>query len=278
MLKDKNILIIGLGLMGGSYAYNLSKLGYNVFGYDYDEETLKYAYNKKYIKHILPLEEVIKQSDLIIFALYPNDIVYYLKKYQHLFKDDVLLTDISGVKSNLLKEVKTIINDKFTYISHHPMSGREKVGIKYCEEVKFNHANFLIIDDEHNARINEILELGKVLNFKHIEVVSSKFHDEVIAYLSQLSHVLAMSLMLARENEHMVNYSGDSFIELTRIAKINENLWSKLFLENKELLLEEINNFFVALEKIKKCLETDNEDELKKLMKLSSLRREKFDE
>lgn len=276
--KNSNILIIGLGLIGGSYAKGLRKKGYNVHGYDIDESSMKFAEKSGYISYDnCELENKIVSADMIIFALYPHQIVYYVEKYKSFFKKDVLLSDVSGTKVNLLKRINEILGDNFTYISHHPMAGKEKSGILYADEGIFKKANFIITPSKEEKRIDDIVLIGKELEFKNIEILSPTQHDEMIGYLSQLTHAIAIGLMNARDCEHMYKYSGDSFNDLTRIASINDKLWVELFFENKKVLINEINQFIYSLEDIKLSLENNDKNKLSLLMKESTRRRKKFD-
>ncbi len=276
--KTSNILIIGLGLIGGSYAKGLRKKGYNVHGYDIDESSMKFAEKSGYISYDnCELENKIVSADMIIFALYPHQIVYYVEKYKSFLKKDVLLSDVSGTKVNLLKRINEILGDNFTYISHHPMAGKEKSGILYADEGIFKKANFIITPSKEEKRIDDIVLIGKELEFKNIEILSPTQHDEMIGYLSQLTHAIAIGLMNARDCEHMYKYSGDSFNDLTRIASINDKLWVELFFENKKVLINEINQFIYSLEDIKLSLENNDKNKLSLLMKESTRRRKKFD-
>lgn len=274
----KNILIVGLGLIGGNYAYKLSKKGYLVNGIDVDYKAVEYAKNKKYIDdNKLSDIEKIKQADLIILTLYPKDILSFIDNYSNYFQKGTVITDVAGVKLPWLKEIDKHLPSYCSYISHHPMAGKEKQGIKYSEEVITENANFIIIGDENDQKCETIVSLGKELGFKNIAFLDAEKHDEFIGYLSQLPHAIAMALMNAKDLDKLISYSGDSFRDLTRIAKMNDALWTELFIQNKDVLVKEIDEFIKSLDNIKKSILYEDKEKLSNLMKESTKRRERFE-
>lgn len=164
-------------------------------------------------------------------------------------------------------------------MSIHPMCGRESKGIDHADPEIFNQANFILIPDDSNtaSSIVKVSSLAKDLGCKNISVLSPEDHDTMIAFLSQLTHVIAVTLMDTHENEHLVEYTGDSFRDLTRIASINEDMWSELFLLNKDYLLNEIRQFRETLDDFTEALENEDEQKMKSMMMLSTKRRKKFD-
>ena len=264
----KKILVVGLGLMGGAYCYNLSKLDdYELYGVDVNYHAIDYAKEHNYIidGDITP-EDLIPKMDIIILAIYPQAIIHFLENYRSLFNENQIITDISGVKTSFLEKAKKL-SLPADYCSHHPMAGREKVGIEYSEKVIFKDANFLVIpcDDTKEESIMAISKLGYDLGFKNVTKMSMTEHDNLIAYTSQLAHAIAVSLVNADTNENTEKFIGDSYRDLTRIAMINENLWSELFLENKEYLIKHIIEFEYQLDILKKALVDNNKEKLKEL-------------
>ena len=267
-----NILIVGLGLIGGSYAMSLSNKGHNVYGVDINKETLAYALNKKWIlEGSLDAADFICKSDLIIIGLYPELIMDFLNKYSHLFNSNQIITDVCGVKSSFVDKA-TKLAKPATYLSHHPMAGKEKVGITYADSRIFVGANFLItpIDDKCEYALNVLRNIAIEMGFGRISIMSPKRHDEMIGFTSQLTHAIAVSLVNSDHDAETKKFIGDSYRDLTRIAMINEKLWSELFLENKEALLNHIESFETELNILKNALYNDDKKKLNELFKNST--------
>lgn len=280
ILKDKNILIVGLGLIGGSYAKGLKSKGYKVFGIDIDKETLKYAQENDFIDNKkLTEKELLVQSDIIILSVYPTKIVDFLNENQVYFKKNCLITDTSGVKSSIVNSILGVLREDIDFVFSHPMAGKESKGIYNADPNTFKGANFLITPTDKNKTesIEIIKEIARILEFKNIEIVSIEEHDRIISFLSQLTHAIAVSLMNSKENSHFIKYTGDSFRDLTRIAKINENLWSELFLLNKDYLIDDIDIFMLELENLKNKIVNNDTEGLKELFIKATKRRKEFD-
>ena len=279
--KDYKILIVGLGLLGGSYAQGLTDTGFTVGAIDINQESIDYALSRGIIQSgsTKVEEQYVSQFDLIIFALYPKVLIQWIKDYQKYFKPGVIITDVTGVKSWVDKEIKGIIRDDVEYVLAHPMAGREVYGVKNSAKTIFKGANYIVIPNEKSSEeaVCLIEDIGRLLGFKNIVRLSNEEHDEMIGFLSQLTHCIAVSLMTCKKSTHLVQYTGDSFRDLTRIAKINENMWSELFLLNKEELVSQITLFEQQLSKLKKTIEEENIDEMKEMMRLSTLNRSYFD-
>lgn len=273
-----NILIVGLGIIGASYAKGLKEKGHYIYGVDKREDTVSYGIENNIISEgsVHP-HDFIEKSDLIILGLYPYDLLDFLKKYNNLFKEGQIITDVSGVKRHFLKEAYAL-SKPATYISHHPMAGREKQGIKYSDNKIFNGANFLIINYQNSEKEIEVLKgIARDLNFGKISIISMEKHDKMVGYTSQLAHAIACALVNSDTEEDTYDFIGDSYRDLTRIAKINKDLWSELFLSNKDYLIDEINNFENELDKIKTSLITCDKEALKEIFEESKIRREKME-
>lgn len=278
--KDTKFLIIGLGLLGGSYALGLKKEGYTVYGIARREETITYALEHHMIdKGSIQVDEMVSEADVIIFGLYPTAIITWIEQHQHLFKPNALITDVSGVKCNIVDKVQSILREDVEFISAHPMAGKETSGIEYANIDMFKSANYIITPTDKNTQeaIDFSYDLAYTLHFNHIAVLSCEEHDHMIGFLSQLTHVVAVSLMNTHDNSHLVEYTGDSFRDLTRIAKINETMWTELFMLNKDILLEEIDAFMASISNFREVLANEDTDEMKRLFIQSTQRRKKFD-
>ncbi len=275
-----NIGIIGLGLMGASFAKRLSpQKDKTIYGIDQNEQTIQTALELNIIKEgSTDPDKLIKKCNLIILALYPTMIKPWIVENQQYLESGTILMDISGVKTNIVEPVQAILREDLELISIHPMCGRESRGINFAQADIFDNANYIIVPTDKNTpkAIKAAKQLGKDLRVKNISILSCEEHDRMIGFLSQLTHVIAVSLMNTHDNSHLVEYTGDSFRDLTRIATINEDLWSELFLLNKDILLDEIDQFLDATKHFRDSLEKEDIDEMKRLFIQSTNRRKLF--
>ena len=275
-----NIGIIGLGLMGASFAKRLSpQKDKTIYGIDQNKQTIQTALELNIIKEgSTDPDKQNKKCNLIILALYPTMIKPWIVENQQYLESGTILMDISGVKTNIVEPVQAILREDLELISIHPMCGRESRGIDFAQADIFDNANYIIVPTNKNTptAIEAAKQLGKDLRVKNISILSCEEHDRMIGFLSQLTHVIAVSLMNTHDNSHLVEYTGDSFRDLTRIATINEDLWSELFLLNKDILLDEIDQFLDATKHFRDSLEKEDIDEMKRLFIQSTNRRKLF--
>lgn len=274
------ILIVGLGLIGGSYAKGLTKRGYNVYGYNRNKDAIDYAKKNKIIIDGSSefTEDFIGEFDRIIFSLYPKVFKEYIEKYGSFIKNGAIISDVTGVKESIVTDIQNILGDRVEFIAAHPMAGKEVYGIENADEKIFENANYIITPTKKNTDkgIAFATEIGEALNFRKISLLTPKEHDEMIAFLSQLTHCIAVALMTCKDSEDLVNYTGDSFRDLTRIANINENMWTELFLMNKSSLLKEMDSFINCMSKLRDFINNEDEEKIKNMMRLSTERRKFF--
>ncbi|MBS4957557.1 MAG: prephenate dehydrogenase [Clostridium sp.] len=275
------IVIVGLGVIGGGYAMALKEAGYEeVYGIDKNIDTLRKAKALGIIKEGYEDEkEIIKVADLIVLAVYPNLVKSFIINNKDSFKDGTIITDVTGIKQLFINEIINILPENVDFVFAHPMAGREKKGIDYATNQVFKGANFLItVTDKNKDKNVDIIEnLAYKMGFKNVKRICPKYHDEMIAFTSQLPHALAVALINSDiEGRNTGEFIGDSYRDLTRIANINESLWSQLFLGNKENLLKAIYNFEKELDKIKDSVKNEDKETLQKLFIKSSIRREKL--
>ncbi len=279
--KDMKILIVGVGLIGGSYAEALSKKGYEVGAIDSRKEAVAFAIEKGYIASgMSEVEgEYVAKFDLVVFALYPHAFVEWVEKNQAFFKSGAIITDVTGVKGSVVFKVQDMLRSDVEFISAHPMAGRECSGVENAKAEIFDGANYIVVPTDKNTQgaIELCKDLGKTLGFGRVCELSVKQHDEMVGFLSHLTHCIAVSLMVCKQSEHLADYTGDSFRDLTRIAKINDEMWSELFLANKDEIVEQMNLFEEHFEKLKECIQNDDRDGIRQMMRLSSARRKAFD-
>ena len=279
--KSTNILIVGLGIIGGSYAKGFAKKGYNVSAIDKDEATINYALKNQIIKKATTEidEDMIGQADLIIFALYPHIFKEWIKSNQKLFKAGTIITDVTGVKGCIVEDVQYILREDCEYIAAHPMAGSEKLGIYYANDEIFHQANYIVVPTDKNTEeaIDVCKQVGEILGFARISQLSPYEHDEMIGFVSQLTHCIAMTLMTCNDTEDLQDYTGDSFRDLTRIARIDETMWSELFLLNKDALLHQMKLFTMEFAKLERMLMEADKNGIKEMMRHSTARRKLFD-
>ena len=279
--RKTNFLIVGLGLMGGSYAMALTNKGYHVDAIARRQATIDYALSKGMIRRGSDRVDpaLIQEADVVIFALYPHILMDWLKENQHLFRPGTLVTDVTGVKSCIVDKIQEMLRPDVEFVAAHPMAGRECSGVENATPSIFYGANYLVTPTARNTAENiEACErLGEILGFARIACLSPEEHDEMIAFLSQLTHCIAVELMTCNENDRLQAYTGDSFRDLTRIAKINDQMWSELFLLNREPLLREMDRFEEELRKLRRTLEEGDREAMRDMMRRASQRRTLFD-
>ena len=281
LTKDTNILIVGLGVIGGGYAKALTKQGFRVRVITKNEEDIAYAMKEGMIAEgsTEVNADFVGQAELIIFALYPRVFIDWIEKYQHLFHSGALITDVTGVKDAVVARVQAMLRPDVEFIAAHPMAGRERSGVLYSDDGVFRGANYIVTPTDKNTpeAIAVCKRLGEVLGFAKISELSPKEHDRMIAFLSQLTHCIAVTLMTANTEEGLERYTGDSFRDLTRIAKINDEMWSELFLLNRDALLAEMDAFEAEFRRLRTYIAEGKREEIREMMRLSTARRSLFD-
>lgn len=278
--KNKKILIIGLGLLGGSYALALKKQGFYVSAITKSKESVDYALKNNMIdKGTVEIDKsYINEADIIVFAVYPKIFLEWIEQNGALIKPGTIVTDVTGVKGCIVEKIQSMLPSGVEFISAHPMAGRESVGIENSDDSIFNGANYIVVPTDKNTEesISICKDLGETLGFQRISVLSPDEHDKMIAFLSQLTHCIAVSLMCANDNPDIVKYTGDSFRDLTRIANINDEMWSELFLLNRDALLSEMDDYRKTFDKLYDYIKDGKRDEMREMMRLSSSRRREF--
>lgn len=278
---NTNILIVGLGLLGGSYAKALKKKGYHVEAITLDQSSVDYALEHGIIDYGTTEvdSDALARAELIVFALYPHVLLEWIKENQHLLRPGTVLTDVTGVKCGVVDEVQKMLRADVEFISAHPMAGREVYGVENSDDRIFEGANYIVVPTERNTEEAIALceELGRELGFATVSRLSPAEHDEMIAYLSQLTHCIAVTLMCCHDKKSLQAYTGDSFRDLTRIARINDAMWSELFMLNKDALLEQMDIFMEKFEQLRNYMVTEDVEKIREMMRLSTKRRAWFD-
>ena len=278
---SKNILIVGLGLLGGSYAKALKRFGFHISAITLEQKDIDYALREGIIDEgSVELEpKLIGEADIVVFALYPHVFVEWIEKNQGLLKSGALITDVTGVKRSIVYRIQDMLRPDVEFVAAHPMAGREVSGVENSTERMFVGANYIVTPTEKNTpeAVQTCIELGRLLGFSNVTTLSPEGHDEMIGFLSQLTHCIAITLMTCNDKENMEKFTGDSFRDLTRIARINDLMWSELFVANKDVLLDQMNLFIDKFNDLKTMLETEDIEGMRAMMRHSTARRALFD-
>ena len=281
LTNEKRILIVGLGLIGGSYAKALTKKGYRVSAITRSESTIAYALEHGIIAEgITQIDpQLLGSADIVVFALYPKVLTRWLEQNQQYLKPGAVLTDVTGVKCCVVYDIQKMLRGDVEFIGAHPMAGREVYGIENSDERIFQNANYIVTPTERNseAAIRLCEQLGWELGFARVSRLSPEKHDDMIGFLSQLTHCIAIALMNCNDTPGMEAYTGDSFRDLTRIARINDQMWSELFMCNKEQLLHHMDAFSESFQALREQLETGDVEGMREAMRKSTQRRMLFD-
>lgn len=278
---SKKILIVGLGLLGGSYARVLKRFGFHISAITKEQSSIEYALKEHIIDEGTTQidRKIIGEADVVIFALYPHIFVEWIEQNQELLKSGALITDVTGVKGSVVYKIQDMLRSDVEFIAAHPMAGLEVSGVENSTDKMFAGANYIVTPTAKNTpeAIQTCMELGRLLGFSNVATLSPEEHDEMIGFLSQLTHCIAITLMTCNDKENMEKFTGDSFRDLTRIARINDLMWSELFVQNKEALLEQMNLFMDKFIQLKEMLETEDVEGMRKMMRHSTERRALFD-
>lgn len=275
-----NILIVGLGLLGGSYAEALTKAGFKVNAITKEQSSVDFALKKGIIAYGTTKvdKELIGSAELVIFALYPHIFTEWINKYQQYLKPGAVITDVTGVKGCIVDKIQALLRPDVEFIAAHPMAGREVCGVENSSAEIFKGANYIVVPTEKNTAgaVELCRDLGEKLGFHQVAELSVEMHDEMIAFLSQLTHCIAVTLMCCNNTPDLEYYTGDSFRDLTRIARINDEMWSELFLDNRDALLNEMRSFKTTFDELMEKIESGDREGIRTMMRLSTERRKRF--
>ncbi len=279
--ENLNFAIVGLGLIGGSFAKALRRLHVrSIIGIEIDDNVLAAAMDQGIID--VPLKtagEEMRQADVVICAVYPEAIVNFVRNSIGFLKEDVLLTDVSGIKKNLSSEVQSLLRPDMEFISGHPMAGRQGSGLGMSDGDIFQKANYIVVPEKHNSKeaIKWLENFAMALGCKHTIRISPEEHDGIIAYTSNLPHIAAVALIDSDSFSEKTKYFiAGSFRDGTRVADINAELWSSLFLANKEQVADEVDKYIEQLQLWSVALRAGDGAALKNFMKKAAARRKEL--
>ncbi|MCD7727112.1 MAG: prephenate dehydrogenase [Ruminococcus sp.] len=262
--------IVGLGLIGGSMAKAIKKnTDYPLYGYDIDSSAVSSALQQEAIDGSFKLSE-LNTFDFIILGLYPDVTINFVNEHANDFKDGAVVIDTCGVKQTVVSACeKAFSGTGVQYLGCHPMAGREYSGFEYSLDNLFEKASFIYTPTENTpeSTIAFVTDFAKEIGFLRCTRATPKEHDEVIAFTSQLAHVVSSAYVKSPSLEKQFGFSAGSFKDLTRVAKLNEGMWTTLFLMNKQPLVDEIDHIIYHLTEYKQAIENDDADTLRELLK-----------
>ena len=265
--------IIGLGLIGGSIAKAIKEnTEHYVLGHDIDPTVVHKALLLNAID--IPLaEEALAECQVIIVALYPKDTIQYIANHCHLFSKDAVVIDTCGVKSSICSAIEPISKKNgFFFIGAHPMAGTTHSGFNYSEKALFDKASMVLtpLTGTPIETVELIKKLSVSIGFTNTQIATPEEHDQVIAFTSQLAHVVSNAYVKSPTAMLHKGFSAGSYVDLTRVAKLNENMWGELFIDNKDFLASEIKGLIDRLTLYKTAIESSDEPALKALLKEGS--------
>ena len=261
--KNRPVAVIGLGLMGGSFAERLTELGCFVIGFNRTVETAERALTMGIVKSVDP--ESLKKAEIVIFCTPVKGTLAFLREHADWLKAGAILTDIAGVKDHTWPLIRELLPPGMDFVQAHPMCGREGAGLSQADGTIFRDCNYVLIPEKENKpeNLTLIAALARALGAWHVPQVTSEAHDRFIAYTSGLPHAVAASLMNSESYEKDTGmFIGGSFTDATRVADINGRLWTSLFLSNRDKILAEMDSFQESLCKLRKALETEDAEAL----------------
>ncbi len=271
-----NIGIVGLGLIGGSLAKAFKKYTDNIISvYDINPDTVNKAIEEKNADK--ELFSNIGELDLLILALYPEHSIQFVSNYKDMISEKTVVTDCAGIKQKVCKEISEIANEKgFVFIGGHPMAGIEKSGYDASMSGLFKGASMILTPDKSTdeKHIEFIKSALSPLGFSQFKISDPAEHDKIIAFTSQLAHVVSSAYILSPASEEHYGFSAGSFRDMTRVARLNEYMWTELFLENKDYLATEIGLLIENLTEFKEVIENSNEEKLLSMLRRGRIRKE----
>lgn len=268
------VAVIGLGLMGGSFAMRLKELGAAVIGINRTLSMAEAALRQGIVDSIDISD--LKHADIVIFCTPAKATLAFVKDHLPDFRSNAIMTDIAGVKGNLADDIRQILPLGMDFISSHPMCGHEGEGLSRADPDIFRGANYILLPDKTNRpeSVELLRNMALALGCRHVPSITPEEHDRHIAYTSDLTHVLAAALINSPSLKEDTKYfTGGSFRDETRVADINSPLWTDLFLANRENLLLKIDRFTESLSQIKTALDRSDKNTLHELLKKAGKRK-----
>jgi prephenate dehydrogenase len=263
-----NVGIVGLGLMGGSFAKAYKAAGHTVFAQDIDESIQEFAILSGAVDAPLDID-TIKTCELVIIALYPLATIEYLQKMAQHIQPETMVIDCCGTKKNVCKAgFQAAERYGFTFVGGHPMAGIEHSGFKYSKASLFKGAYMIIVPPVFDdiVFLERIKNLLAPAEFGKLTVSTAENHDAMIAFTSQMAHLVSNAFIKSPTVSKHKGFSAGSYKDLTRVAWLNESMWAELFIENREYLLHELDLFIASLGEYRDALQTEDSGKMKALL------------
>ena len=279
MMEKQTVGVVGLGLIGGSLCKALRAAGHRVLGFDIDESTQKYAELTGVVDAALT-DDALKTCDYLFIALYPADAVRYLTEHASLLRKDAVAVDCCGVKRAVCAPCFALAEQYgFTYIGGHPMAGRQFSGLKYAQADLYRGATMILVprEQEDIYVLSRLRDLLKDIGFGTVTVTTAEKHDEMIAFTSQLAHVVSNAYIKSPTARQHQSFSAGSYRDMTRVAKLNETMWTELFLDNADALGRELDGIIASLAEYRQALAAGDAERLKDLLRDGRERKEEID-
>ena len=275
-----NVGIIGLGLMGGSFGRTLVKQGkHKVYAFDINPSVmLKGEMIKAY--HEKLTTENAKEIDMLVVALYPKYFKSAVSEFLPLLKDGAIVSDFCGIKRKVEEQMRSLLKryENLIFIGGHPMAGREFSGIEKSTTTLFDKASMILINVNADIFTMEMvkkfyLEIG----FSQVVITTSSNHDSMIAYTSQLCHIVSNAFIKNKQAQSHNGYSAGSYKDLTRVARLEPTMWTELIMENREMVKSELDEFIENLTEYKKAIDSEDNERLYELLKEGNERKLSID-
>jgi len=274
-----NVGVVGLGLIGGSFAKAYKADGHQVYGHDTDKSILGFAQLSGAITAVLD-EQTIGRCDVIFIAVNHDDAVAYLENSAPAIAKNAVVIDCCGIKRSVCSKCFLIAERYgFIFIGGHPMAGSHNAGFKNSRANLFRGASMILVPPVYDdaALFGRIEEILKPAGFGHLTITTAEKHDEMIAYSSQMAHVVSNAYIKSPAAREHKGFSAGSYKDLTRVARLNADMWSKLFMENRDFLIHELDGFINAVTLYKDALAAQDIDELRKLLDEGSQLKKELD-
>lgn len=275
-----NIVVIGLGIIGGSFAKALKKYtNHNIIGINRTRSVLERAYEEKAIDEIGD-EHSLEKADIIILALYPHTAVKYIEANGKFIKKNAIVTDSSGIKCEICpRMVELSKRFGFEFVGSHPMAGKETNGYESSEAELFDGASYIITQCEaSDESVKTISDLALRMRFGSVKMTTPEEHDRMIAFTSQLPHVLACAYVLSPCCPNHKGFSAGSYKDVSRVANINATLWSELFLENRVPLIKELDTLIDNIHAITDAIKANDKSKIEELLEAAHKTKEMLGE
>ena len=274
-----NVGILGLGLIGGSMARAYAKAGHQVFACEQDEPILSFAQLSGAVREPLT-EETLGQCDLILLAIYPEGSASYLEKYAHLISPHALVMDLCGIKEEICRRCFPLAEKYgFTFVGGHPMAGSHYSGFKYSRSNLFQGAPMVLVPPRFDdmALLDRVKQMLSPCNFGAFSICTAQEHDKLIAFTSQMPHILSNAFIKSPTALEHKGFSAGSYKDLTRVAWLNPQMWAELCMENRENVLFELDTYLEGLQRYRTALAEQDIKTFTALLEEGRRRKEEVD-